>query len=149
MQAPILTSIHHVSPTVSDVEASAAWYQRVLGMERADAPVPHWGTDRGGYSVVLTHPAGFAVALSHHEHDGAGFDERNTGLDHIAFGVRTRDDLDRWAAWLDACTVAHTGVVDVYAPVPYSAVGFRDPDGIRLEVFHTVRVFPAAVSACS
>lgn len=43
MAAPALTTIHHYSPTVSDVEASAAWYERVLGLSRVPAPFPHWG----------------------------------------------------------------------------------------------------------
>jgi catechol-2,3-dioxygenase len=32
--APAVTGFHHFSPTVSDVEASAQWYERVFGMNR-------------------------------------------------------------------------------------------------------------------
>ena len=35
---PALAGIHHVAITVSDVEASAAWYERVLGLQRLPAP---------------------------------------------------------------------------------------------------------------
>ena len=137
MAAPALTNIHHYSPTVSDVEASAAWYERVLGMARVPAPFPHWGDEEGGYAVVLAHPAGFLVGLHHHEaHIDGRFDERGTGLDHIAFGVDARADLDTWAAWLDECGVAHDGVNDAQTPMPYSTLVFRDPDNIQLELIH-------------
>ena len=44
---PKLTAIHHVGVTVTDVKASAAWYERVLGFRmlfeerhfRSDPPV--------------------------------------------------------------------------------------------------------------
>jgi hypothetical protein len=32
--APATAGIHHFSPTVSDVEVSAAWYTEVFGLER-------------------------------------------------------------------------------------------------------------------
>ena len=138
MPAPAVTQIHHFSPTVSDVEASTAWYEKVLGMQRVPVPFPHWGDEQGGYAVVLTNAAGFLIGLHHHEaNQGAEFHEHNTGLDHVAFGVSSRADLDTWAAWLDECGVAHSGVIDATNPVPYSVVVFRDPDNIQLELVHT------------
>jgi catechol 2,3-dioxygenase-like lactoylglutathione lyase family enzyme len=110
--APALANIHHYSPTVSDVEASAAWYERVLGLSRVPAPFPHWGDEEGGYAVVLAHPAGF-----------------------LAFGVASRADLDAWTAWLDECGIAHSGVQDLKEPMPLQTVVFKDPDGIPLELF--------------
>jgi glyoxylase I family protein len=64
------------------------------------------------------------------------FDERRTGLDHIAWGVEGRDGLRAWAAWLDALGVAHSGVIDKKGASPYSVIVFRDPDNIQLELFH-------------
>ncbi|WP_075301845.1 MULTISPECIES: VOC family protein [unclassified Pseudonocardia] len=137
MPAPTLTAIHHFSPTVSDIDASVAWYATVLGMERVPAPFPHHGDEKGGYAVLLMNPAGFAVGLHHHEaNPGETYHESHTGLDHIAFGVASREDLEAWAAWLDECGVVHSGVVDAIEPVPYSVIVFRDPDGIQLELFH-------------
>jgi hypothetical protein len=37
--APAVTGFHHFSPTVSDVEASAQWYERVFRMNRVPVPV--------------------------------------------------------------------------------------------------------------
>ena len=37
---PGLTGIHHFSATVTDIEASAAWYQRLFGMTRVPVTFP-------------------------------------------------------------------------------------------------------------
>ncbi|GAA2568048.1 VOC family protein [Pseudonocardia hydrocarbonoxydans] len=138
MPAPAVTRIHHFSPTVSDVEASARWYARVFGMDRVPVTFPHWGDEDGGYAVLLTDPnSGIAIGLHHHEaNPGERFDERRTGFDHVAFQVADRAALDTWAAWLDEIGVAHSGVIDAAKPVPYSTIVFRDPDDIQLELFH-------------
>ena len=39
---PAITGIHHFSATVTDVEASAAWYQRLFGMDRMPDTFPHY-----------------------------------------------------------------------------------------------------------
>jgi glyoxylase I family protein len=46
--APAVTGYHHFSPTVSDVEASAQWYERVFGMTRVPVAFPHYGGDKSG-----------------------------------------------------------------------------------------------------
>jgi glyoxylase I family protein len=135
--APGLTGFHHFSPTVSDVEASAQWYERVLGMTRVPATFPHHEDEDGGYAVLLMEPrSGIAIGLHHHEVNAGGtFAEGPTGLDHIAFNVATRADLDTWARWLDEQQVVHSAVNDVDTPMPYSTLIFRDPDNIQLELF--------------
>ena len=52
-QRPPMAGIHHFSATVTDVEASAAWYQRVLGLQRIPPRFPHYGNEETGYAVVL------------------------------------------------------------------------------------------------
>ena len=136
--APAVTGFNHFSPTVSDVEASAQWYERVFQMNRVPVPFPHYGDEEGGYAVLLMEPrSGVAIGLHHHEaNPGQAFHESRTGLDHISFGVAGRSDLDTWAAWLDELGVEHSGVIDTDSPVPYSVVVFRDPDNIQLELFY-------------
>lgn len=137
-EAPATTGIHHFSPTVSDVEASAAWYVRVFGLERLPAVAPHHADEAGGYAVLLTDPrTGLLIGLHHHTAAIEGpFDERRTGLDHIAWSVAERGDLDTWATWLDRLDVPHSGVIEKAGARPYSVVVFRDPDNIQLELFH-------------
>ncbi len=70
-----------------------------------------------------------------HTHPGAAgdrFDEHRTGLDHVAFACRDRDELQTWAARLDELGIAHGGIKDARYG---SGVSFRDPDGIALEFF--------------
>jgi hypothetical protein len=87
--APAVTGYHHFAPTVSDVQASARWYERVFGMTRVPVTFPHHGGEKGGYAVVLMEPrSGIALGLHHHEtNPGQPFDERLTGLDHMSFAV--------------------------------------------------------------
>ena len=59
-----ITGIHHFSPTVSDVEASAAWYARVFGLQRLPRTAPHHGDETGGYAVLLLDPrTGLLIGL--------------------------------------------------------------------------------------
>ena len=126
---------HHLAVTVSDVEASAEWYERVLGLQRLPAPFPHHGDESPGFGVLLVEPeAGWAIGVHHHErHRSEIADETRTGMDHVGLSVPDRRDLDEWAARLDAFGVTHAGVTDMADPVPYSALVFRDPDNTQLE----------------
>jgi len=136
--APAVTGYHHFAPTVSDVEASAHWYERVFGMTRVPVTFPHHGGEEEGYAVVLMEPrSGLVLGLHHHDtNPGQPFDERRTGLDHMSFAVAGRADLQTWARWLDSLGVENSGVVDTGNPVPYSVVVFRDLDHIQLELIY-------------
>jgi hypothetical protein len=41
--APPFTGLHHFAVTVRDIEASAAWYQKVFQANPADGTLPHYG----------------------------------------------------------------------------------------------------------
>jgi glyoxylase I family protein len=85
--------------------------------------------------ITLMHPSGLVVSVMTHDVAGSGaFDERRIGLDHIAFQVADRDELQRWMAHLEAKGVAQSGIADMsYGPT----LVFRDPDNIQLELFVT------------
>ena len=131
--APQLGGIHHVGLTVSDVEASEAWYRRVLGLERVFVEPHHGGT---GHAVVMNRPGtALHIGLDHHEaHEGEPFAEHRTGLDHLAVHVAERDELDAWAAHLEALGVPHSPITDRSEPFPYATLVLRDPDNIQLEL---------------
>jgi catechol 2,3-dioxygenase-like lactoylglutathione lyase family enzyme len=134
-QRPPMAGFHHFGITVTDVEASANWYQRVLGLERLPAKFPHYGNEGGGYAVLLADfGCGVVIGLQHNKrNDGRPFDEARTGLDHVSVSVPGRSDLESWAEWLNNLSVRHSGVTDIDEPVKYSALVFRDPDNIQLE----------------
>ena len=111
---PRITGIHHVSATVTDVEASVAWYQRLFGMDRIPFTFRHYGQEDTGYGVMLLDSrSGIGIGLDFHQANrGEAFDECRTGLDHLSFGVPARDELAAWAARLDELGIQHTGIRD-------------------------------------
>jgi len=69
------------------------------------------------------------------QHDGAKgafFDPTAIGLDHVAFTVDDRAELDGWASHLDEIGVTHSGVIEI---PPGAILNFKDPDGIALALF--------------
>ena len=134
---PAITGVHHFSPTVRDVEASAEWYQKVFGLERVPVTFPHHEREETGYAVLLIDSkSGLAIGLHQHTGNrGESFDECRTGLDHIGFNVADRAEMDRWAEHLTSVGVEHSGVRDITDPMPFSTLVFRDPDNIQLELF--------------
>jgi glyoxylase I family protein len=106
---PGLTGIHHFSATVTDVEASAAWYQRLFGMARVPVTFPHYECEDTGYAVLLLDQrSGVVIGLhANRANEREAFDECRTGLDHVSFGVADRDALVTWAARLDELGIEH------------------------------------------
>ncbi|MCV7279945.1 VOC family protein [Mycolicibacterium flavescens] len=135
--APTITGIHHVSITVTDLEASLAWYQRLFDAQRLPMKFPHYGCEDTGYAELLIEPNSGVVLGLHTNtgNDGQQFDEARTGLDHVAFNVASRDALDQWTRRLDELGIAHSGVQTGDQPFPFATVVFRDPDNIQLELF--------------
>jgi len=125
--ATTMPAITHVAVTVTDLAASEAWYTKVLGVK----PVLDEDTGLFRHIVYLGNTLlglhGFPDLVS-----TESFNERKPGLDHIAFGVASRDELAEWVARLDELGVAHGDIVDAgYG----SGLSFRDPDNIALELF--------------
>ena len=138
--APGITAIHHFSVTVTDLEASLAWYQRLLRADRVPMKFPHYEREDTGYGELLVEPrSGVVIGLhTNTANDGELFDEARTGLDHVALNVATREDLEAWTAWLDKLGIKHSGIRDGVEPFAFATVVFRDPDNIQLELFAVV-----------
>jgi len=121
-------SIAHVAVTVSDLDRSEAWYTKVLGV------APILDEDTGPFRHIV-YQVGTTLLGLHGFPDlktDEPFDERRPGLDHVAFGCASRDELQEWASRLDELGIAHGDIVDAgYG----SGVSFRDPDNIALELF--------------
>ena len=126
--------IQHMDLAVSDVDRSLAFYDAVLGplglseYARFDS---YRGTEQVvylqfGHSWIGVRPA-----------DGGAYRHYEVGLEHLAFQVDTREEVDE----------AHQRCVDAgariesppeehyaYAGEDYYAFFAFDPDGIRIEV---------------
>jgi catechol-2,3-dioxygenase len=126
---PELAGFSHIDLTVTDCDESAQWWQDVLGfvlVNRVQEPTFRCRS--------LIHASGIAVTVMTHDGtaDHGPFDERRVGLDHLAFGVADRGELQRWATHLDAKGVTNTGIIDTgYGPT----LVLRDPDNTQLELY--------------
>jgi len=129
-----MRGIHHLGLTVRDVDASAAWYVEVLGFRR----VGEFASADGSRRKVFLRHDGLDARLGltqHRDNDGGAFDETRVGLDHLAFAVSDRAELDRWAQRLTDASVTHSPIDQANSiPGAYVLV-FRDPDNIQLELF--------------
>lgn len=126
---PAITGAHHVAFTVRDADRSAQWYGDLRGMQ-----VVLKGDDEAVRFRVLAHPdSGWVIGVRQYpgREEGA-FDEFRTGLDHFAFGVSSRAELESWELRLREAGIAFTPVAD--SPIG-PVVVFRDPDNIQLEFF--------------
>jgi catechol 2,3-dioxygenase-like lactoylglutathione lyase family enzyme len=126
---PTITGAHHVAFTVRDVDASAAWYQDLFGMQ-----VVMQADDETVRLRVLAHPeCGWLIGLREYPaHPDGTFSEFRTGLDHIAFTVSSRDDLEAWQGLLAEKGITFTPIAD--SPLG-SLIALRDPDNIQLELW--------------
>jgi len=130
----MIKGIHHLGLTVRDVDASAIWYEQVLAFYRVgefEAP------DGARRKVFLRHDGlQIRLGLTQHRHGYQDrFDETRIGLDHLAFSVADREELDAWAERLSDADVIHS-VIAASNSIPGAAVlVFRDPDNIQLELF--------------
>ncbi len=124
-----LTGFHHVALTVRDLAASAAWYERLFDLEPViDEP----GDERRSKVYRLAGSSAMLGLVEHAANDGSSFRADRTGLDHAAFQVATRADIDAWTTRLDDAGIGHSGVI----AIPMGAIlNFADPDGIQLSIF--------------
>jgi len=103
---PTITGIAHVELSVSDLDASVAWYCRVLGAK----DVWRGRNDQGGPFTPL-----------------------RTGLDHLSFAVADEAALRAWSQYLDDLGIERDPIDDRGSVV---SMTLKDPDGIALEFYH-------------
>jgi glyoxylase I family protein len=128
---PEFSGVHHINFSVTDLERSATWYMQVLGLNTG------WemeDVEGRGRKVVLLHPTSplrFVLSL-HRANSGELASEFRTGLDHLAFTVADRAELDAWLAHFENLGVDHSSIKE-------GATGwlitFRDPDNVQLEMY--------------
>jgi catechol 2,3-dioxygenase-like lactoylglutathione lyase family enzyme len=131
--------LHHVALTVTDLDASTAWYQRVFDI----APVMEEPHDGGWQRLLADQAMQLVIVLHRHDvNQGEAFSERRTGLDHFGMGVPSRAELVAWQSHLEEMGVARAAAADrpctqsPIADTPYGSIlVFRDPDNIQLEMF--------------
>ncbi len=92
LDAPV-TGFHHLALTVRDLAASTAWYERLFDLEMViDEP----GDARQAKVYRLRGTSAMLGLVQHSGNDGSAFRPDRTGLDHAAFAVSSRTDMDAW-----------------------------------------------------
>ena len=126
MKAP---SVHHVTISVTDAEASAEWYQRLLGPAQIiRREGPDW------VRVRMQWPSGLVIGATQHEgtDDDDRFDHSRVGLDHLGLACADEDEVRGWVDLIDDLGIERGPFEDV----AYGwAVTTRDPDGLPIEFF--------------
>jgi catechol 2,3-dioxygenase-like lactoylglutathione lyase family enzyme len=121
--------LDHLVITCRDVEISASWYQRVLGMEREEFG-PHRRTSLrfGGQKINLR------PVSAKQEEWFTGSAGGVPGTDDLCFVVTMKSD--QVAEYLRACgvTVEVGPVAKAGALGPIMSVYCRDPDGNLIEI---------------
>ncbi len=124
-----INGMAHIQLTVSDMERSVPFYDRLLhslGMATI-VDTPEFYYCIGGRTGVAISPASSELRARQ-------FQQRSPGLHHFCFRTRSREDVDEVyevALGLSA-KIIHPPQEDEFAPGYYSAL-FEDPDGIRIE----------------
>jgi glyoxylase I family protein len=128
------TSIGHVRLTVTDIERSRQFYEAVFGWpvllevpDNADEATRNQLSFL--YGGVVYDLGGTLLGLRPVATDR--FHEDRAGLDHIAFRMASKAELDAAAAHLDEVGVPHEPIKDIG---PSYILQFRDPDNIALEL---------------
>ena len=62
------------------------------------------------------------------------FSENRVGLDHLSFGVGSRDELEQAARVLDERGVPRGEIKDLGEAFGLYVLAFRDPDNVQLEL---------------
>jgi len=127
-------SIDHVRLTVTDIDRSRKFYESVFGWPIwAEMPSNPDEATRNQFAWlfggVVYDLGGALIGLRPVAADR--FDENRVGLDHIAFRVPAKADLEAMARHLDDLSVPHEPVKDIG---PLYILEFRDPDNIALEL---------------
>jgi catechol 2,3-dioxygenase-like lactoylglutathione lyase family enzyme len=148
----------HININCRDLDASSAWYERVLGVQRiADRAEPPlapgrgfgWASDcdyRADFLAVGGRPDSLIIDLLEWKTPspvGAPLAEANhLGLFRMAFMVA---DAQQSCRQLDRLGVEHSGScwLEMGPEIPIDglhAVFFRDPDGTCLELIETPKI---------
>ena len=134
-------TLYHVQVNVGDARVSLPFYKDLLGylgyrLVHEDAAVAGFSDGGADLWLIATDPA----------HAGEKFHRKRTGLNHLAFLVDRRGDVDRFRDEF----MAPRGLSSLYGTPRefpeyrpgYYAVFFEDPDRVKLEVAHVPALRP-------
>jgi len=131
--------LNHVAWVTHDVEATADFYTRIMGMSLAstvyDDSVPSTGDPFPYFHIFFRMADGSTIAFF----EAPGLPPRPAIthpayaiFDHIALQARNPKEVDEWRTWLQGNQIEVVGPTD-HKGLIYS-IYFKDPNDIRLEI---------------
>jgi glyoxylase I family protein len=130
--------VHHLRLTVTDVQRSREFYTGLLGFQvAAESPPPGDPAADEVFSIlfggIVMIRGNLIMGLRPMAPAGDRFDPDRVGLDHLSFGVGSRDDLEEAARLFDERGVTH-GEITRLPSFGIDVLSFADPDGVQLEL---------------
>ena len=127
------TSLQHLSLNVSDFAKSASFYKDLLGY--FEFKIQSEGEDYIGFSNGATD---IWLGPAELKYSGNKFHRKNPGLNHLAFQVGSREEMDAFVEdFLKPRNIptlyGSPKLFPEYTP-DYYAVYFEDPDRLKIEV---------------
>jgi glyoxylase I family protein len=130
--------IHHLRLTVTDLERSRQFYTSMLGFEVVvESPPPDDPSTAEVFKIlfggVVMIRGNLLMGLRPMAPRSDRFDPDRVGLDHLSFGVASRDDLEEAVRLFDSQGVRH-GEITALPSFAIDVLAFEDPDGVQLEL---------------
>jgi catechol 2,3-dioxygenase-like lactoylglutathione lyase family enzyme len=130
MERPRHAGLRHLALNVRDLAAMKRFYTELLGFEVEWEPDPDNVYLSSGIDNLALHrtqgPQGSQGSLG---------SQGSQSLDHFGVIVRTADDVDRWAAFLESRGVALDAKPKTHRDGARSCY-FSDPDGNKVQIIH-------------
>lgn|SRR3989344_677799 len=117
--------IAHTTLTVSNISKTLSFYKTLFDTSLL------MDDDKSFSLLKVGIPCWFVQWEKQYPNDR--FDERRVGLDHVAFQLKTLDELEVMINRLNTMGVKNAGLQRFAGKYPY--VAFRDPDNIQTEFF--------------
>lgn len=118
--------VDHLVFRVRDMAQSERFYTALLGEPYKEE----------GYSMYMVGETRLFFTPSVQQ--AAAYHKENVGLNHIALGVRTQDELQQIERQLNEGGIAHSGI-KLWQDGLTSYIWLDDPDGIRVEFWQRLR----------
>jgi glyoxylase I family protein len=116
--------VDHLVLRVAELDKTERFYTALLGQS------PEQAEDSLMYRAGDTR---LFFTLSNRSQQGT-YEKERVGLNHLAFGVRTLEELKTIRAQLDSAGIAHSGIqIDHYGKKEF--IWLDDPDGMRIEFY--------------
>ena len=131
MERPTHAGLRHLALNVRDLPAMKRFYVELLGFAVEWEPDPDNIYLSSGIDNLALHRSTELTAGRSADHSSGG----GGALDHLGLIVRTPEEVDRWATFLEGSGVTISAKPKTHRDGARSCY-FRDPDGNSVQVIH-------------